>query len=179
MKEEKNKTLQEDRIITSEERLWLIQTVMNTKGLHGLLKEIENKFITTNISGLREPLKKAEAADTPQYENTKINVNNKTYDYVEDSGMYEKESIALVAAEFGSNISKEKQEPGTSSEIGDLPKQEELQPVNQSAQSEVEVNLNETNPDEVLAKPLTKVKELEKNNPWSDARTVSPGEIKL
>lgn len=179
MEEKTNMTLQEERVITSEERIWLIQTVINTKGLHGLLEEIEKKFASKNNLTQEEKTEENKVENAPQQENKIENVDNKTYNYVEDSGMYEKDALSLVVAEFGSNISKEKQNSEISSEIRDIPKQEEQGPVNQLVQNEVETSLNEENQDEVLAKPLTRVKELENKNPWSEARTVSPGEIKL
>lgn len=174
MEEKVNGSLKEDRLITPEERLWLIQTVINAKGLHGLLTEVESKFSKTSVLGLQEPMSKVNTS--PQDEaNQKTNVKDETYDHVEKSGMYEKDSLHLVAAEFGSNISKE----GQASREIEVPKQEKPVQVNEAIQTPEEINMDVPQIEEPVSKPITRVREPQRSNPWGESRTVSPGEIKL
>ena len=89
--------------------------------------------------------------------------------------MYEKDSLHLVAAEFGSNISKE----GQASREIEVPKQEKPVQVNEAIQTPEEINMDVPQIEEPVSKPITRVREPQRSNPWGESRTVSPGEIKL
>jgi len=179
--------MEEERKITSEERLWLINEVMNAEGFHGLLEIIENKINANNsietkqivnhsdISQKKENTEKKENEETPI-----VAPDDQTYNYVESSGMYEKDALHLVAAEFGSNLNGKTLNINTQKEqpFDQVKLVEASNPVQTPEQEIIQNNIVD-NQELNIEKPMTKIREHEKNNPWSSARTVVPGEIKL
>ena len=59
-----------DRELSDAERVWLINKVINAKGLYGLLDEIATEFKTTEIPGFARPL--SDSKDSPK----PISINN-------------------------------------------------------------------------------------------------------
>lgn len=180
--------MEEKRKITPEERLWLINEVMNAEGFHGLLERIKNKI---NVNNLQNTNQSTNDSNIPQEikniddKNVRggtpvVTPDDKTYNYVEDSGMYEKDVLHLVAAEFGSNLdgkplNVDVQVEASSNRIAPV----EFSASSQTSKQEVIEGAITDNEEIAPEKPFIKVKEPEKNNPWASARTVVPGEIKL
>ena len=102
----------EERNITPEERIWLINEVMNANGFHGLLERIENKLNENNSRDTSQVINHSNIPQKTKNDENKfvseetpvITPDDKMYNYVEESGMYEKDTLHLVAAEFGNNI---------------------------------------------------------------------------
>ena len=178
----------EERNITPEERIWLINEVMNANGFHGLLERIENKLNENNSRDTSQVINHSNIPQKTKNDENKfvseetpvITPDDKMYNYVEESGMYEKDTLHLVAAEFGNNINGKPlngdaqiEAPSNQAALAEI-----YEPV-QTSKHEIDENNISVNQELTGDKPLVKTREPEKNNPWSSARTVLPGEIKL
>lgn len=80
-----------DRELSDAERVWLINKVINAKGLMGLLDEIANEFKTTEIPGFARPLSddkelpKPISINNPEEKVTTISIPNEASIYRESA----------------------------------------------------------------------------------------------
>lgn len=142
-----------DRELSDAERVWLINKVINAKGLIGLLDEIANEFKTTEIPGFARPLSddkespKPISIDNPEEKVTTISTPN-------EASIYRESAKDLVEQD-------RREHPVVSEET-----EETIEPLTSSPAD----NLEEK--PKVLERKLN-------NNPWSGIETVSPGQLKL
>ena len=148
-----------DRELSDAERVWLINKVINVKGLIGLLDEIANEFKTTEIPGFARPLSddkespKPISIDNPEEKVTTISTPN-------EASIYRESAKDLVEQDRRDHpvVPEESKETIISSET--------IEPLTSSSAD----NLEEK-PKVLERKP--------NNNPWSGIETVSPGQLKL
>ena len=148
-----------DRELSDAERVWLINKVINAKGLMGLLDEIANEFKTTEIPGFARPL--SDSKDSPK----PISINNSeeqvtTISTPSKASIYRESARDLVEQDRRDHpvVSEESKETIISSET--------IEP------------LTPPPADNLEEKPKVLERKLN-NNPWSGIETVSPGQLKL
>lgn len=148
-----------DRKLSDAERVWLINKVINAKGLMGLLDEIATEFKTTEIPGFARPLSDSKDSLKP----ISINVpeeNVTTISTPNEASIYRESAKDLVEQDRRDYpvVPEESKETIISSET--------IEPLTPSPAD----NLEEK--PKVLERKLN-------NNPWSGIETVSPGQLKL
>lgn len=148
-----------DRELSDAERVWLINKVINAKGLYGLLDEIATEFKTTEIPGFARPL--SDSKDSPK----PISINNPEEKVISmsvpsEASIYRESAKDLVEQDRRDHpvVPEESKETIISSET--------IEPLTSSSAD----NLEEK--PKVLERKLN-------NNPWSGIETVSPGQLKL
>lgn len=144
-----------DRELSDAERVWLINKVINAKGLMGLLDEIANEFKTTEIPGFARPLSDDKESPKP------ISINNS------------EEKVAPMSVPSEASIYRESARDLVEQDRRDHP----VVPEETIIQSETIEPLTPSPVDNLEEKP--KVLERKLNNPWSGIETVSPGQLKL
>ncbi len=148
-----------DRELSDAERVWLINKVINAKGLMGLLDEIANEFKTTEIPGFARPLSDDKELPKP------ISINNP------------EEKVTTISIPNEASIYRESAK--------DLVEQDRRDhPVVPEGTKETIISSETIEPltpppaDNLEEKPKVLERKLN-NNPWSGIETVSPGQLKL
>ena len=142
-----------DRELSDAERVWLINKVINAKGLYGLLDEIATEFKTTEIPGFARPLNENKTETKP------ISINNP------------EEKVISMSVPSEASIYRESAK--------DLVEQDRREhPVVSEETEETIEPLTSSSADNLEEKPKVLERKLN-NNPWSGIETVSPGQLKL
>lgn len=131
--------------------------IMNTGGLAGIEEAVRNDNLLKEIPGLNKPLS-GYNSNTEKKEEP--NQENKIYEHLKNTGIYDQKDLPQVAEDFGNNISNNEMV-------------EEKISTPDTVNTEVQgPEYNEKTQEKVLVKKPN-------NNPWADAVTVSPGQMKL